>query len=178
MNELERFRQEIQNYSFPEINDVSKAPDWWNKNEGLLSSVFGGFSLPGATKRETISKDFFEEVGSLYDYIISYCNKKEIDEVELYKNAAIPRSTFSKIRSMRTNNYNPSKYPTIVCLALAMKLGMEDAQVFINLAGYNLTNGYKPDIVVMYCIEHGIYSVEQVNDYLEDYVGKRMLISA
>ena len=55
---------------------------------------------------------------------------------------------------------------------------MEDAQGFIKLAGYNLTNLYKPDVVVMYCIENGIYSVEQVNDYLEDYVGKRMLISA
>ena len=178
MNKIEQFRQEIQNYSFSEIDekDFSKTPDWWQK-EGLLSSVLGSFSLPGATRRETISRDFFEQVGSLYDYIINYCNETHMDEVDLYKKAAIPRSTFSKIRSMRNNDYNPSKYPTIVCLALAMKLGKDDAQVFVNLAGYHLSNSNKPDIVVMYCIENGIFSVERVNDYLEDYVGKRMLIS-
>ena len=67
MNKMEQFRQEIQNYSFSEIDekDFSKTPDWWQK-EGLLSSVLGGFSLPGATRRETISRDFFEQVGSLY----------------------------------------------------------------------------------------------------------------
>ena len=179
MNKIEQFRQEIQSYSFSEIDekDFSKTPDWWQK-EGLLSSVLGSFSLPGATRRETISRDFFEQVGSLYDYIINYCNEMHMDEVDLYKKAAIPRSTFSKIRSMRNNDYNPSKYPTIVCLALAMKLGKDDAQVFVNLAGYHLSNSNKPDIVVMYCIENGIFSVERVNDYLEDYVGKRMLISA
>ena len=114
----------------------------------------------------------------MYDYIIHYCNQTQVDEVDLYKNAAIPRSTFSKIRSMPDNNYNPSKYPTIVCLALAMKLGKEDIQVFMNIAGYHLSNSIKTDRVVMYCVEHGVYQVERVDDYLEDYVGKRMLISA
>ena len=178
MNEMEQFRQIIQNYRFSETDGVSKVPDWWKQDEGLLSSVFGGFTMPGATTKETISKDFFEAVGSLYDYIINYCNATHMDEVELYKKAAIPRSTFSKIRSMRNNDYNPSKYPTIICLALAMKLGITDAQEFVNLAGYHMSSNNKPNIVVMYCIEHGIYSVERVNDFLEDYVGKRMLISA
>ena len=178
MNEMEQFRQEIQNYSFSEIDGLSKTPDWWKQKDGFFSSVFEGFTLPGATKRETISEDFFKEVGCLYEYIIKYCNETQVDEVDLYKNAAIPRSTFSKIRSMRSNGYNPSKYPTVVCLALAMKLGLADAQVFVNLAGYHLSNANKPDIVVMYCIKNKIFSVERVNDFLEDYVGKRMLISA
>lgn len=178
MNEMEQFRKDMQNYSFSEIDekDFSKTPDWWQK-EGFLSSVLGGFSLPGATRRETMSQEFSKKVKGLYDYIIEYCEATHTDEVELYKNAAIPRSTFSKIRSMRGNNYIPSKYPTIVCLALAMKLGKEDAQRFINIAGYHLSNAYDSDKVVIYCIEHGIYAVEIVDDYLEDYVGKRMLIT-
>ncbi len=177
MDEMEQFRQEMEKFSFSEIDGLSKVPDWWKRKESLLSTVFGGFTLPGATKRETIPQDFFAEVGCLYDYIISFCNETHMDEVELYKNAAIPRSTFSKIRSMRSNGYNPSKYPTIVCLALAMKLGIDDAQIFVNLAGYHLSNSVKADNVVMFCIKNGIYSVERVNDFLEDYVGKRMLIS-
>ena len=115
---------------------------------------------------------------TVYDYIINYCDQTQVDEVDLYKKAAIPRSTFSKIRSMPNNNYNPSKYPTIVCLALAMQLGKEDIQVFMNIAGYHLSNSIKTDRVVMYCVEHGVYQVERVDDYLEDYVGKRMLIPA
>ena len=176
----EQFRKEMETYQFEEIEAEKglRAPAWWDSKKGVLEWLLDGISLPGATKQRIDHDDFFEQTHTIYDYIIHYCDKAQVDEVELYKNAAIPRSTFSKIRSMPDNNYTPSKYPTIVCLALAMKLGKEDIQVFMNIAGYHLSNSIKTDRVVMYCVEHGVYQVDQVDEYLEDYIGKRMLISA
>ncbi len=180
MENRERFRAEIDAYQFEELDMEKelKSPSWWNPKKDFLTWLMDGISLPGAIKQQTKADDFFSKTITIYDYIINYCDNTKVDEVDLYKNASIPRSTFSKIRSMPDNNYTPSKYPTIVCLALAMKLGMEDIQVFMNIAGYHLSNSIKSDRVVMYCVEHGVYQVERVNEYLEDYVGKRMLISA
>ena len=180
MESREHFLAEMETYQFEELDTEKerKVPAWWNTKKGFMTWLMDGISLPGATKQQTRPDDFFGQTHTVYDYIIHYCNQTQVDEVDLYKNAAIPRSTFSKIRSMPDNNYNPSKYPTIVCLALAMKLGKEDIQVFMNIAGYHLSNSIKTDRVVMYCVEHGVYQVERVDDYLEDYVGKRMLISA
>lgn len=180
MENREQFRKEIESYQFEELDFEKdlRRPAWWNAKKGFMTWLMEGISLPGATKQQTRLDDFFEQTSTVYDYIIHYCNQTKVDEVDLYKNATIPRSTFSKIRSMPGNNYNPSKYPTIICLALAMKLGKEDIQIFMNIAGYHLSNSIKSDRVVMYCVEHGVYQVERVDDYLEDYVGKRMLISA
>ncbi len=180
MEQMETFRNEIDSYQFEELDaeQTNKEPAWWKSKNTFMTWLMDGISFPGATKQQANPDDFFEQIQTIYDYIIHYCDKAQVDEVDLYKNAAIPRSTFSKIRSMPDNNYTPSKYPTIICLALAMKLGKEDIQVFMNIAGYHLSNSIKTDRVVMYCVEHGIYQVERVDDYLEDYIGKRMLISA
>lgn len=179
MEQMETFRNKIDSYQFEELDaeQTNKEPAWWKPEKSFMAWLMDGISLPGATKQQTRPDDFFEQTNTVYDYIIHYCNQTKVDEVDLYKNAAIPRSTFSKIRSMPGNNYTPSKYPTIICLALAMKLGKEDIQVFMNIAGYHLSNSIKTDRVVMYCVEHGIYQVERVDEYLEDYIGKRMLIS-
>jgi hypothetical protein len=180
MENREQFWKKMETYQFEELDMEKdlKPPAWWNTRKGVMEWLMDGISFPGATKQQANPGDFFEQTRTIYDYIIHYCDKAQVDEVDLYKNAAIPRSTFSKIRSMPGNNYTPSKYPTIICLALAMKLGKEDIQVFMNIAGYHLSNSIKTDRVVMYCVEHGIYQVERVDDYLEDYIGKRMLISA
>ena len=180
MSDKDLFLKEMETYQFEELNAKKnlKSPDWWNTKKGIMTWLLDGISLPGATKQQSNLNDFFEQTRTIYDYIIHYCDNAHVNEVDLYKNAAIPRSTFSKIRSMPNNNYTPSKYPTIVCLALAMRLGKEDIQVFMNIAGYHLSNSIKTDRVVMYCVEHGVYQVERVDDFIEDYIGKRMLISA
>ena len=180
MEYKEKFRKDIETYQFEEWDTQKgfKFPDWWNTKKSFVTWLMDGILLPGAIKQEPRTEEIFCQISTIYDYIIHYCDQAKVDEVALYKKAAIPRSTFSKIRSMPDNNYNPSKYPTIVCLALAMRLGKEDFQIFMNIAGYHLSNSIKTDRVIMYCVEHGVYQVERVDDYLEDYVGKRLLIPA
>lgn len=180
MNKKEQLLKEMETYRFEELDAEKglKPPAWWKPKKDLMTWLMDGISLPGATKQRINPEDFFTRTNSIYDYIIHYCDQTKVDEVDLYKKASIPRSTFSKIRCMPGNNYNPSKYPTIVCLALAMKLNVEDFQVFMNLAGYHLSNSVKTDCVVMYCVEHSIFTVEEVDDYLEDLIGKRLLIPA
>ena len=180
MNKKEQFLKEMETYRFEELDAEKglKPPAWWKPKKDLMTWLMDGISLPGATKQRINPEDFFVHTNSIYDYIIHYCDQTKVDEVDLYKKASIPRSTFSKIRCMPGNNYNPSKYPTIVCLALAMKLNVEDFQVFMNLAGYHLSNSVKTDCVVMYCVEHSIFTVEEVDDYMEDLIGKRLLIPA
>lgn len=180
MNKKEQFLKEMETYRFEEL-DVEKGlklPAWWKPKKDLMTWLMGGISLPGATKQRIKPEDFFVQTNSIYDYIIHYCDHTKVDEVDLYKKAAIPRSTFSKIRCMPDNNYKPSKYPTIVCLALAMELNVEDFQVFMNLAGYHLSNSIKTDCAVMCCVENGLFNVDYVDECIEDFAGKRMLITA
>lgn len=153
-------------------------PEWMHSSStGIFDFLINDISLPSAVN------DNFEkylatisEGPGVYEYIIKYCNVTGYDEVSLYQKAALQKSTFSKLRNMRKTHYLPSKYPTIVCLALAMELNVTDIQAFVNLAGYHMSNAIKPDKIVMYCVKQHEFSVDKINEYLYKATGKAWLI--
>ena len=101
-----------------------------------------------------------------------FIDEKELKDSEVYKAAGLDRKLFSKIRSNR--DYRPKK-GTVIALALALQLNLEEAEELLNSAGYTLADGCKYDVIVTYCIAHEIFNVRVVNEALRVF-GQRPLL--
>ena len=82
---------------------------------------------------------------------------------EVYKRANVDRKLFSKIRC--SEDYIPKKR-TIVALAIAMRLNLDDTRDLLAAAGLLLANNNRFDLIITFCIENGIYDVYEVNALL------------
>ena len=82
---------------------------------------------------------------------------------EVYKKANIDRKHFNHMKN--TKDYRPKK-KTAVALAIGMKLNLKDTNTLLERAGYVLTSASRFDLIIRYCIEHGIYNIFDVNELL------------
>ena len=81
-------------------------------------------------------------------------------EAEVYKAAGLDRRLFSKI--MNDPSYKPSK-DTAVCLALALRLPLSQANDLLSRAGYTLSHSIRRDIVIEYFFRKRVYDLMTVN---------------
>ena len=64
--------------------------------------------------------------------------------------------------------YSPSRR-TVIALAIALELNMDEAVDLLRRAGMALSPGNKFDLIISYCIQNGIYDIYKVNALLFDY---------
>ena len=99
------------------------------------------------------------------DYLFNLIRPK-LTEVEVYKKAKLDRRLFSKIR--KNKFYIPSRQ-TILAIAIAMQLDLEETNSLLEKAGYLLSKGRKEDVIIEYFIENKIYDLFLINEVLEHY---------
>ncbi len=87
-------------------------------------------------------------------------------DVEVYKRANISRKLFSKIRTGK--GYTPGKR-TIIALAIALELTLEEANDLLERAGYTLSHSQLFDVIVEFFIVHGKYDTFEINEVLFKY---------
>jgi predicted transcriptional regulator len=112
-------------------------------------------------------EEFFERLEEPFSVtLMEMIAKKGMTPVEVYTKANIDRKHFSKIRTIE--GYVPSKR-TILSLAVAMKLRLDETETFLKRAGYALSRSQKMDLVVEYFIIHHKYDVFAINEALYHY---------
>lgn len=112
-------------------------------------------------------EDLIGEVGkSFHEALFEKIDQSGMTDVEVYKRANIDRKLFSKIRN------NPAYHPrksTVLALAIAMRLDMEDTEDLLSRAEYAFSPGSKSDVIVRYFIERRIHDIYTINIALYEH---------
>ncbi|RFU68566.1 hypothetical protein [Bacillus sp. V59.32b] len=116
---------------------------------------------------KTNRKPLFNQV------LFSFIEKTGASDPEIYNKAGIDRKLFSKIRN---SNYRPGKN-TVIALALALELNIEETDSLLSSAGYSLSDSDTYDLVLQFCLEKKIYTIHDVNQAL-DYFSLKPLIGS
>src|SRR5690606_31705777 len=100
------------------------------------------------------------------ELLLTYIDKTGELDTTIYKSAGIDRRHFSKIRS--NPSYQPTK-PTVITLALAIKLSLKETDKLLNAAGFALSESNKFDLVIRFCFEKEIFDRFKVNELLDHF---------
>lgn len=127
-------------------------------------------SLPCAAPPQMASKSLDELVGNLDEpfntTLLRLIDAKGKTDAEVYKRANIDRKLFSKIRTGK--GYMPSKR-TILALAIALELSLEETDDLLERAGYALSHSQMFDVIVEFFIASGRYDIFEINQVLFQY---------
>lgn len=112
-------------------------------------------------------QDVIKNVGETFqEMLLRMIDERGLTDPEVYKGANLDRKLFSKIRCNAA--YKPSK-KTVLALAVALKLNLDETVDLLARAGFALSPSSKADLIVEFCIANQIYNVLEINTILFKY---------
>lgn len=98
--------------------------------------------------------------------LLELIDARGLKDSEVYKRANISRQHFSKIRS--NPRYKPTK-TTVLALAVALELSIEETSLLLERAGFTLSHADCRDVIVEFFIREHHYDVFDINEALFAY---------
>lgn len=112
-------------------------------------------------------EELIGELGeSFHEMLFRKIRESGLPESDIYKRANIDRRLFSKIRS---NPAYHTRKDTVLALAIALELSIDEAIELLEKAGYALSPGSKGDLIVKYFLERKIYDIHVINYALDEF---------
>lgn len=112
-------------------------------------------------------ENLISEIGeSFHEMLFRKIGESGLSEADIYKKANIDRKLFSKIRS---NPAYHTRKDTVLALAIALNLNLDEAVELLEKAGYAFSPGSKGDLIVKYFIERKMYDVHVINYALLEF---------
>ena len=136
----------------------------WNKIqaqvEAKLEAEISEKSKPFIERFQWYKQKYFER----------FPNNKDSD---IYNAAEISKQTFSNIKKQKNKLFHPNK-PTVIQLALGLRLNIEEAKDLLQSAGYALSEDDKTDILVKKFITEQKTNPYELNEYAERISGNSL----
>jgi hypothetical protein len=107
-----------------------------------------------------------KEYNDFQTLLFKYIDERNLKDSDVYNKVHIDRRLFSKIRSDK--DYHPSK-ETIILLGLSLELSEKEIVKLLESASYSLPKNNHYDLIIRFCFINNIYSINKVNELLEDY---------
>lgn len=170
---------DISNSLYRDIHDYLEDNGIYDEVRSYRPSMsFGFMSKPASLDEECNPDREFSFVDFVEDEPFNDClrriiREKNLIESDVYKRANLTKQAFNGI-------YNEGKVPkknNVLALCIGLRLNIDEADDFIEKAGYSFSKGNKHDYIVRYFIENEIYDVYKINEILihEDlpYLGSK-----
>lgn len=170
---------DISNSLYRDIHDYLEDNGIYDEVRSYRPSMSFGFMSKPASLDEECNPDRefsfvdFVEDESFNDCLRRIIREKNLIESDVYKRANLTKQAFNGI-------YNEGKVPkknNVLALCIGLRLNIDEADDFIEKAGYSFSKGNKHDYIVRYFIENEIYDVYKINEILihEDlpYLGSK-----
>ena len=115
---------------------------------------------PG-TKREGLLKRLLGNLDESFSTtLLHMIDERGLKDSDVYKRANMSRQHFSKMRGNK--HYQPKKH-TVLALAIALELTVDETKMLLERAGFALTHADERDVIVEYFLSQGIYDIYEVN---------------
>ena len=126
---------------------------------------------PIAPARQTSSAKLgtppaFELDEGFSDLLFQLIDARGMKDSDCYKKANVSKQVFSNIRS--NPDYLPSK-STVLALAIALELDLEETKKLLERAGYAISHSSLSDVIVEYFIKNKRYNIFEINQTLFEY---------